>query len=370
MNRRPRKKSRADDFWAAAEPKKSRWPLRIAVVGGFIIFFLGVFYVVDRTTDWYAERSATTTTTEAVAGETVKLVIDSGMSTAEIARLLEEEGVIESSSGFVDLVKARGSENALRPGNYEFEEGLQLLDVVDMLEKGKASPTLKLTIPEGRAIDQVADLLEDEGSIDGDAYAALAEKPSKFEVPEVGGTKPEITTLEGLLFPSTYYLYEGDGASELITAQLTAFDSKTKSLAWHKAEALGLTPYEIVIVASLIEKECNIAEERAQVAAVIYNRLETDMTLGIDATVRYAVGKWTEEITTSDLETESPYNTRVVRGLPPTPIANPGVAALKAALEPADVDYLYYVLRDTDGHHFFTASYEEFLEAKANAPDQ
>ncbi|NLE10078.1 MAG: endolytic transglycosylase MltG [Actinobacteria bacterium] len=370
MDYRPRKKSREDDFWAARQPKKRRWPLRIVVVLGFILFFVGVAYVVDRTMDWYADRSGTTTTTEAVAGETIEVVIDSGMSTSEIGRLLEDKGVIQSSSGFVDLVKARGTENALRPGNYEFEEGLQLLDVVDMLETGEAAPSLKLTIPEGKAIDQVADLLDDEGTIDGDAYVALAEKPTRFDVPKVGGTNPELTTLEGLLFPSTYYLYEGDGASELITAQLTAFDTKTKSLAWSKAEDLGLTPYQIVIVASLIEKECSIAEERAQVAAVIYNRIEADMTLGIDATVRYAVGKWTEDLTTSDLESDSPYNTRVVKGLPPTPIANPGVAALKAALDPADVDYLYYVLRDTEGHHFFTASYEEFLEAKANAPAQ
>ncbi len=137
-----------------------------------------------------------------------------------------------------------------------------------------------------------------------------------------------------------------------------------------QVDALGLTPYQIVIVASLIEKEASIASERAKVAAVIYNRLKKDMTLGVDATVRYAVDKWTGPLTTEDLEVDSPYNTRIVKGLPPTPIANPGVAALRAALEPAAVDYLYYVLSDTDGHHFFTASYEEFLQAKKNAPAQ
>ncbi|MBN1628619.1 MAG: endolytic transglycosylase MltG [Thermoleophilia bacterium] len=366
----PSRKSRQDDFWAPGERRRSRWPLRLVVVGGFIVFFLGVAYVVDRGVDWYTARSATTTTTEAVASKTTEVVIDSGMTTSAIGRLLEEEGVIDSSSAFVDLVKARGSENRLRPGNYEFEEGLQLVDVVDMLEQGKGAPSLKLTIPEGRAIDQIADLLNEEGSIDGDTYVSLTEKPNKFDVPEVGGTNPKLTTLEGLLFPSTYYLYEGDGASELIEAQLVAFASKTDSLPWEKAEALGLTPYQIVIVASLIEKEARIADERAKIAAVIYNRIEADMTLGIDATVRYAVGKWTEDLTTADLQTDSPYNTRVVKGLPPTPIANPGVATLKAALEPVDVDYLYYVLSDTDGHHFFTASYEEFLEAKEKAPDQ
>lgn len=370
MNTRSSKKPREDEFWGAGQRRKRRWPLRIVIVGGFILFFIGVAYVVDRGMDWYEARSETTTTTQAVSEETIKVAIDSGMSAAEIGRLLEQKGVIESSSAFVDLVKARGSENKLLPGSYEFKEGEKLLEVVDMLEQGKGAPSLKLTIPEGRSVDQVAESLEEDSSIDGDTYATLCEKPGEFDVPKVGGTTPKLTTLEGLLFPSTYYLYEGDGASELITAQLAAFRSETAGLDWEKAEELGLTPYQIVIVASLIEKECRIAEERAMVAAVIYNRLEADMTLGIDATVRYAVGKWTEALTTEDLEVDSPYNTRAVKGLPPTPIASPGVAALEAALDPAEVDYLYYVLEDTEGHHFFTASYEEFLEAKENAPSQ
>jgi len=122
-------------------------------------------------------------------------------------------------------------------------------------------------------------------------------------------------------------------------------------------------------VASLIEKEVSVPDERPLVAAVIYNRLEKKMTLGVDATVRYALDKWTGELTSEDLEVDSPYNTRVVKGLPPTPISNPGVAALEAALEPAEVDYLYYVLSDTEGNHFFTADYDEFLRAKENQPE-
>ena len=187
-------------------------------------------------------------------------------------------------------------------------------------------------------------------------------------LPDVGGKQPDVDTLEGLLFPSTYFLMEGDGATELIGAQLAAFTAKTANLPWKNATALGVTPMEIVVIASLIEKEVNVASERAKVAAVIYNRLKADMTLGIDATVRYAVNKWTGALTAEDLNVDSPYNTRIKKGLPPTPICNPGVAALQAALEPAKVDYLYYVLKDNDGNHFFTASYDEFLQAKQNAP--
>jgi UPF0755 protein len=338
-------------------------------VGAFIVFVVAAVLLINKGVDWFHEHS-TTTVTEAAHGAAVKVVVNPGMTAAQIGTLLQERGVIESSAEFVDLVKARGSESALLPGIYQFYEDQKLLEVVDMLEQGKGSPSFRLTIPEGMAASQVGALLSDEGTIDGADYLELSGKPDKFRVPKVGETTPEVKTLEGLLFPSTYYLLEGDGATELIGAQLAAFAAQTASLPWEKAKALGLTPYQIVIVASLIEKEVSIAEERAKVAAVIYNRLKADMTLGIDATVRYAVDKWTGALTTEDLETNSPYNTRKVKGLPPAPIANPGVAALQAALEPAAVDYLYYVLSDKEGHHFFTASYDEFLEARENQPAQ
>lgn len=346
-----------------------RWVTRLVVVVAFLGFVIGVAYFVDWSRDWYETRS-TTSTTEATRGPAIKITIDPGMTATEIGRLLENKKVISSSAAFVDLVKKRGSENDLKPGIYQFYQEQSLLEVVDMLEQGEGSPSFKLMIPEGLAAGQIGELLKKDGSIDGAEYVKLSGRPDRFVAPEVGGTTPKLTTLEGLLFPSTYYLIKGDGATELIGAQLAAFDAKTASLPWEMAKDLGLTPYEIVIVASLIEKEASIAEERAKIAAVIYNRMKADMTLGIDATVRYAVGKWTGELTNEDLATKSPYNTRLVKGLPPTPISNPGVAALEAALEPADVDYLYYVLSDTEGRHFFTASYEEFLKAKENQPKQ
>jgi len=348
-------------------PRWKRWVTRVVVVLAFFGFLGLCTYLVDRGIDWYRDHS--TTTTEFVESTVIRVTITSGMSSNEIAELLAEEGVIESAAEFIDLVKERGTENALLPGKYKFEDDLNLLEVVDMLEKGEGSASFKLTIPEGLAVSQIAADLTKEGHIPGNRYIELSRKPDEFELPKIGGAKAEdLTTLEGLLFPSTYWFVEGDGATQLIGAQLAAFGSKTASLPWDKAAALGVTPYEVVIVASLIEKEVNIASERPLVAAVIYNRLAKDMTLGIDATVRYALDKWTGDLTTADLESDSPYNTRVVKGLPPTPISNPGVAALEAALSPADVDYLYYVLKDTEGHHFFTASYEEFLEAKEDQP--
>ena len=348
---------------------KRRWPTRIIVVGGFLVFITVVAFLASKGVDWFQERSAATTSTSTAHGPVVKVIVNPGMTATEIGKLLEDKGVIDNAADFVDLVKTRNTENDLRPGNYEFYEEQKLLEVVDMLEKGASTANVKETIREGLAISQVAAQLNKEGIVSGDSYAELATKPDEFVLPQVGGKQPNVETLEGLLFPSTYFLMEGDGATELIGVQLAAFTAKTADLPWKNATTLGLTPYEIVIVASLIEKEVNIAAERAKVAAVIYNRLKVDMTLGIDATVRYAVDKWTGALTTEDLLVKSPYNTRVVKGLPPTPICSPGVAALQAALDPAKVDYLYYVLQDKDGHHFFTASYEEFLQAKENAPN-
>jgi len=339
------------------------------VVGIFVVFVVGAFYGINKGVSWYRDQSASVTT-EAPHGAPVKVTITPGMTAAEIGRLLEEEGVISSSAEFVDLVRSRGSEDSLRPGIYQFYKDQKVVEVIEWLEEGKGSPSFKVTIPEGLAVAQVGALLDEQGKISGETYVKLASQPDKFKVPKVGDSVPEVKTLEGLLFPSTYYLIEGEGAVELIGAQLSAFQTKTASLPWKNATSLGVSAYQIVTIASLIEKEVSVPEERPLVAAVIYNRLRSDMSLGIDATVRYALGKWTGPLTDADLAVASPYNTRVVKGLPPTPIASPGVDALNAALNPADVDYLYYVLKDTAGHHFFTASYEEFLEAKKNQPQQ
>lgn len=347
-------------------PKRGKGVSRILIVLAFVVCIVVIAGVAIGGMRLVQGRHATDSTTSTTVASTGTIVVKQGMGASQVGQLLKDAGLIDSPSAFVDLVKARGSENKLKPGTYKFSKGQQLLTLVEALEKGGGN--LKVTIPEGKAADQVATLLTKGGSIDGASYLELTKQPGKFVIPKVGGSTPEVDSLEGLLFPSTYFLVEGDGATELIGAQLTAFDAKTASLDWSNAEALGVTPYQIVIVASMIEKEASIADERAKVAAVIYNRLEKNMALGIDATVRYALGKWTGTLTEADLKVDSPFNTRVNKGLPPAPISNPGVAALKAALEPANVDYLYYVLSDAKGHHFFTASYEEFLKAKENAP--
>jgi UPF0755 protein len=168
--------------------------------------------------------------------------------------------------------------------------------------------------------------------------------------------------LEGFLFPALYEVYDDSPAQVLVRKQLAAFDEYWGKVPLGYARSKNLTPYDVLIIASMIEKEVVVPKERPLVAAVIYNRLHARMPLGIDATLRYGLGiPPTQAITRSDLASDSPYNTRRFRGLPPTPIANPGLASMQAAAHPANVDYLYFVRKPDCRSHFFTASFDEFL---------
>ena len=168
-------------------------------------------------------------------------------------------------------------------------------------------------------------------------------------------------SIEGFLFPSRYDFGPSTTASELVGLQLEAFEREWGKVRLGYARARGLDAYEVLVVASMIERETVVPAERALVSAVIYNRLDADMPLAIDATLRYGLGvPGTRPLTKADLASRSPYNTRRYKGLPPTPIGNPGLASIQAAAHPAKVDYLYYVRKPDKLHHFFTADEDEF----------
>lgn len=343
---------------------RTRW----LAVAGFVTLLAAVVVTVLWLLGFGGARPTTTTAPAELAPR--QIAIPSGLSAVEIGRLLEMQGIVASDKDFLAEVRRQGVEAELKPGIYELTPGEDVGTVVRKLAKGEQSEEAKVTIPEGLSIDQVADRLGQTNTVSGEEYEQLARRPQDFGVPRVGGASVQVLDLEGLLFPSTYYAAPEQPAQALIAAQLQAFSDHTADLPWEKATALGVSPYEIVIIASMIEKETALPEERALVAAVIYNRIKQDMRLDIDATVRFALRKWTGALTQSDLRVDSPYNTRRYKGLPPGPIASPGVASLEAALQPAEVDYLYYVLTQNDGRHFFTASYEEFLEASEDVPQQ
>ncbi len=350
-----------------ANDRTTRRRRRLLVAFAFLLLVLGGGAVVVASD--FLERFGGPTPTVAPS-EARTIIIPTGLTASDVATILEREGVIASATTFLVELRLKGAAERIQPGTYSFVTGQDIGSVIALLETGSSPPDVRLTLPEGLSIDQAAARMDGFEAISADDYQKYAGDPDRFILPKVGDAEVAPADLEGLLFPSTYFVELGVDSQELIQLQLNTFESKTRELDWANANALGVEPYEVIIVASMIEKEARVPEERARVAAVIYNRLERNMPLGIDATTRFALKKWTEPLTKSDLASDSPYNTRVVTGLPPGPIASPGIQALGAALAPADVDFLYYVLIDTEGHHFFTASYDDFLKAKAQAPGE
>jgi UPF0755 protein len=221
-----------------------------------------------------------------------------------------------------------------------------------------APAIVKVVIPEGYTRAQIAALAHADG-LRG-SYLAASKRSPQLD-PARYGAPPSTPNLEGFLFPATYELYVGAPASRLASEQLTAFRENFGGAEVHRAKALGVTPYQLLTVASIIEREVAVPHDRPLVAAVIYNRLRLHMTLGVDSTLRYALHDFTHPLTESQLSSDSPYNTRTHQGLPPTPISNPGVAAIEAAARPARVSYLYYVAgADGCGEQVFSTSYAQF----------
>ena len=225
----------------------------------------------------------------------------------------------------------------------------------------KTLKTADVTIPEGYTRSQMAEVAKKAG-LQGDYEKVTSKAPKGFDIEKTGA--PTDASLEGFLFPATYNLEKGASVDTLVKDQLSAFNDNFAQVDISRAKKKNLTEYDVVTIASMIEREVLVPKERPLVAAVIYNRLAQGIPLGIDATLRYDLDNFDKPLTESDLATDSPYNTRLVQGLPPSPIANPGLDSLKAAAEPADVDYLYYVVKpDTCGEHYFTDDYDDFLAA-------
>jgi UPF0755 protein len=236
-------------------------------------------------------------------------------------------------------------------------------------EPATTVPAERLLIREGLRREDVAELLEAETDISGERYLELtAPGPRGRQLARTG--RP--TSLEGFLFPATYEITETTTAQDLVDEQIAAYQANESQVNFSYARARNLTRFDVLILASMIEREVQVPAERRIVAGVLYNRLRAGMMLGIDATVQYAIGEWKPELTVSDLDIDSPYNTRKFVGLPPGPIASPGLDTIRAAARPAEHDFIYYVARfDGTGAHYFSETPEQFerdvARSRANA---
>lgn len=302
-------------------------------------------------------------------GEVVQVTVPEGASTDDVAQLLEAEGIISSASVFQWWLRVEGAPE-VQAGVYQLRTSESFDGVVEALEAGPAAaPFAEVTVPEGLSVfaspavpapGPVVDaLVEGVPRFSADAFmdVLVSGQVASQYAPEGNAN------LEGLLFPDTYRVEEEQTEADVVAQMVGQMDAVAAELGIDQAPTtVGLTPYEVLIVASLIERETKVPEERAMVARVIYNRLDAGNPLGIDASTQYALGRPPE--TTADFDPASPYNLRANQGLPPTPIGVPGRASIEAALNPAEGDWFYYVLESQDGTHFFTASEAEFLEAK------
>ena len=295
------------------------------------------------------------------SGPEVQITVEQGMSTQDVGALLEREGVITSASIFKYYARLTGL-GSIEAGSYVFEKKSDFSDVTKVLEGGAAkAEEERFTVPEGLTLPEVAKVIGGLPGRSADKFMEVARSGTvRSQYQPVGNN-----SLEGLILPETYFITKGADEAAILRKMVDAFDQLSTQINLPGAAAkFGLSPYQAVVVASLVEREARVDEDRGKVARVIYNRLAEPMPLQIDATVLYALGLPPQEsVSFKDREINHPYNTYKIPGLPPGPIASPGRKSLEATANPPAGNWLYYVLTDPTGKHTFTNDYREFQNA-------
>jgi UPF0755 protein len=349
-----------------------RWPRlfkAVAVVVLIVGAFAASYFGVKALAGWVGDAIGAGETPTSAPGLTVTVEIPTGATGAEIATLLADAGVVESAPLFERELESRRVAGLLQAGTYELETGMDTDALIEELVAGpEGQGVFRITIIEGLTIEQMLESISDQT---GFAIEELTEPlldgtvQSKF-LPE--GDPVALPMWEGLLFPDTYEIAESAPPATVLQLLAETAESRIDSVDWTMLTEMGYTAYDGVIIASMIEREAKLDDERPIIAGVIMNRLDQGLPLQIDATVVYALGGSAPQgLTLEDLEIDSPYNTYLRFGLPPTPIAGPRLASLRAAAAPTASDYLYYVLIDADGSHAFTGDFDEFLDLQQQA---
>ena len=269
----------------------------------------------------------------------VQVTVPKGSSVSEVGDLLADKDVIANSTLFQVRVTLAGKRSEIYSGHFTLAHDMSYGAAIDALSQPPVKRTLSVTIPEGYTRSQAAQVAEEAG-IPGD-YTKASIKSKYLDPAEYGGKNAK--NLEGFLFPDTFELKPGAPVADLVQLQLQDFKRRIKGVNMKCAKSKNLTVFDVVTIASMVEDEAGVDSQRGLVASVIYNRLHEGMPLGIDATIRFATGNYTEPLTESELAVDSPYNSRTNAGLPPGPISNPGLASIEAAAHPPKTDYLFYV---------------------------
>lgn len=337
--------------------------LGVAVLGGLAaVLYYVVLPQLNGSTD--ADRPPVE------RGIETEILIPDGSGAGEIAEILYQEGIIDDRTAFLQAIKRQEAEQLLKSGAYRFVTGADPAEVVSQLVEGPNSTVGSFTVPEGLTVAKTADLAESRFGIPRDTFLAQA-KASNYvgEYPFLADAEND--SLEGFLFPKTYDFTGMDVTADLIirtmldqyAAEISGIDFEGACSTLQDRYGIEVSAYDILTMASIIERETNTDEDRATVASVLYNRLELDVPLQSDATTEYVVGR---EVYQSDLAEDNPYNSYLNNGLTPTPICSPGIASIQAACDPEQTSYMFFYM-DGD-YHVFSETIEEHEQAIANAP--
>ncbi len=295
----------------------------------------------------------------------VSFTIQPGESVTSISERLERAGLIIDAQLFRRYVQHHDLDAGIEAGGFTLRQTMTIPEVAQTLQRGQGSERI-LTIPEGLRLEQVAERVAEETAISADEFKQLSTtgwREADFDY-QLLESVPPTATLEGFLFPDTYRLSEDATASDLLDRMLGTFDSRVRPELRQAAREIDLDLYQLVTLASIVEREAVLAEERAIIAGVYWNRLEADWTMDACPTVQYALGgpdDWWPPFSLESTDVDSPYNTYRNRGLPPGPVCSPGLASIEAAADPADTDYFFFLVDCTkdDGSHLFSVTQEE-----------
>ncbi|MCY6356769.1 endolytic transglycosylase MltG [Clostridium sp. ZS2-4] len=291
----------------------------------------------------------------------VPVFVHKGDSLFNIISELDNNGLIKNEYLIKFYIKNKKLDTNIKQGKYSIPNSVSINEFVEILNKGLSDNySIRVTIPEGCDIEGIADIIGKSGILSKDEFIRSC---IEYKVPSFIKNRDDIKyALEGYLFPDTYEFQKGTNGEKIIHVMLNRFQEILYKIEKEENKKID-NLQELITVASIIEKEARVDEDRTKIASVFVNRLDRGMMLQTDATVLYAIGEHRRKLYLKDLKIESPYNTYKVKGLPPGPICSPGKACIKAALNPETTDYIYYVLQD-ERKHYFTNNYKDFLKAK------
>ncbi len=314
----------------------------LALIGGYVYIQIGPY---DKNSN-----------------EEIVVEIPNGSTLTDVSDILKENKLIKNKTLFKLVAKFNPTKNGVKAGKYLFKQNYSNFEILDTLIKGKFyNDGIKITIPEGSTYKEIVKILTDKGIGKTEVYEKLINNPKDFYNEFSYLNEKDIKSLEGFLYPDTYYFNKDDSEKEVLSDMLKRFEQIYTDKYKEQQKKMGLTLQQVVNLASIIEKEAVLDKDRPIIASVFYNRLDIDMPLQSDATVQYAFDKRKKRVMYKDLKIDSPYNSYINKGLPPTPISNPGIKSIEAALNPADTDYLYFVAT-IEGKNNYSKTYKEHLK--------